>query len=96
MTNLITTGFCELNEQEMIETDGGGIIGLISDCINANKEKKAAEQRANDLYNSCRNDLISQINSNPSIITSVPAASISYFNIHGTNGGAKGVVGGIY
>ena len=88
--------FTELDEREMMETEGGVLFGILGVCIsegiNASKAKAAAERQ----YNLCRNDLINQINENPKIISSVPQASIEYFNIHGTNGGHKGISGGIY
>ena len=34
MENVMTNGFCELNENEMMEVDGGGITQFFKDVIN--------------------------------------------------------------
>ncbi len=84
--------FEELSENAMMETEGGSIQGFFNWICGAT----AAEQAAKEQYNDCRGRIITQIKNNPEIITSVPQASIEYFNIHGTNGGYKGVQGGIH
>ncbi|MGN0606786.1 MAG: hypothetical protein ACI4JM_09720 [Oscillospiraceae bacterium] len=87
--------FTELDEREVMKTEGGMLylLGLcIYETVQANNAKKAAEQA----YNTQRQNLINQINDNPTISSSVPKSSIEYFNIHGIDGGSKGVTGGVY
>lgn len=49
MEKIMTNGFCELNEQEMMETDGG-FQGFFDWICGATAAEKKAEQMCNDYY----------------------------------------------
>ncbi len=84
--------FTELDEREVMETEGGFLQGFFDWVCGANTAKENAE----NLYNRCKDELATQINNDGSIITSVPQAAIDYFDIKPTNGGSKGIWGGVH
>jgi bacteriocin-like protein len=77
MNNVMTKGFCELNENEMMGVEGGGIQGLFNFLCGAT----AAQKRAEDQYNNVRQSFIDQMKNDPGIVTSIPSSAYSYFNL---------------
>ena len=59
MENVITNGFCELNEQEMMETDGG-LQGFFDWICGAT----AAEKRAEEIYKQAQADVRNALKEN--------------------------------
>lgn len=74
-------------------TEGGGIIQGFFDLVCG---ATAAQKREAATFKKCRNDLIDTINKNPECISRIPQSAIEYFNIHGVNGGSKGIKGGAF
>ena len=70
MENVMTNGFCELNEQEMINFDGGGFIDMSCmmyavDMYNYYKDTKYTASYNETVIAGGRNDLVKESPSKP-------------------------------